>query len=234
MMKVLLNTILRRILLYFLLVTNIWVLIYRVLPVPVTPLMVIRYFEHYNENIPLRYKWVQAKNISEYAFLAAIVSEDQNFFKHSGFDFGAIQKAIEHNRRSMRKKRGASTISQQLAKNLFLWPGRSWIRKGFEVYFTILIELYWPKNRILSTYLNVVEMGKNLYGIESAAWYYFQKSARKLTAAEASQIIAILPNPRKWNANPPGPYVIRRSKWIQRQMQLFGGVSYLHANNCCY
>ncbi|MFN3952434.1 MAG: monofunctional biosynthetic peptidoglycan transglycosylase [Thermaurantimonas sp.] len=232
-MKTLLKHI-RRIALYFLFFTNIWVLAYRFLPVPMTPLMVIRLIEDRKENLPLRYVWMRADQISEYAYLAAIVSEDQNFFKHRGFDFGAIEKAMKHNKNSNRIRRGASTISQQLAKNLFLWPGRSWIRKGFEVYFTILLELYWPKKRILSTYLNVVEMGRNVFGIEAAAQYYFKKPAVRLTDAECSQIIAILPSPRKWRANPPGPYVMKRSAWILRQMRLFGGITYLHLHHCCH
>ncbi|MFN4299968.1 MAG: monofunctional biosynthetic peptidoglycan transglycosylase [Thermaurantimonas sp.] len=229
-----LSKVLIRIFVYFLIITHVLVWLYRFLPVPFTPLMVIRYIEHYNEGIPFQYKWVKAKNISQHAYLAVIVSEDQNFFKHSGFDFKAIEKAIEHNKRNIRRKRGASTISQQLAKNLFLWPGRSWIRKGLEAYFTVLIELYWPKKKILSTYLNVVEMGKNTFGIEAAARKYFRKSARQLTAVEAAQIIAILPSPRRWSANPPGPYVQRRAAWIQRQMRLFGGLMYLELNECCY
>ncbi|GCD77014.1 monofunctional biosynthetic peptidoglycan transglycosylase [Thermaurantimonas aggregans] len=229
-----LSKVLLRIFVYFIIITHILVWIYRFLPVPFTPLMVFRYIEHYSEGIPFRYHWVKARNISQHAYLAAIVSEDQNFFKHSGFDLKAIEKAIEHNKRNTRRKRGASTISQQLAKNLFLWPGRSWIRKGLEAYFTVLIELYWPKKKILSTYLNVVEMGKNTFGIEAAARKYFRKSAAELTAAQAAQIIAILPSPRRWSVNPPGPYVQRRSAWIQRQMRLFGGTSYLALNECCY
>lgn len=224
----------RRLILYFFLFTNIWVLAYKFLPVPITPLMIIRFFEYRSENLSFKYKWVRSNKISEYAYLAAVVSEDQNFFKHRGFDFGAIEKAVEFNKRTSSRKRGASTISQQLAKNLFLWPGRSWIRKGFEVYFTILIELYWPKKRILFTYLNVIEVGRNIYGIEAASQHYFKKPASMLTAAESSQIIAILPSPRKWKANPPGPYVIKRSSWIQRQMRLFGGVAYLHMHKCCH
>lgn len=229
-----LRRILLRILFYFILLTNALVLLYRFVPVPFTPIMIMRYIEHFNEGIPFRYQWVKARKISQYAYLAAIVSEDQNFFKHSGFDLKAIEKAMEHNKRNTRRKRGASTISQQLAKNLFLWPGRSWIRKGFEAYFTILIEFYWPKKKILSTYLNVVEMGKNVFGIEAAAQTYFRKPALQLTAAEAAQIIAILPSPRRWKANPPGPYVQRRAAWILHQMRLFGGPSYLNQYNCCY
>lgn len=223
-----------RIVLYFLLITNSLVLLYRFLPVPFTPLMIIRYVEHYRDNTPIQYDWIGAGRISPHVYLAAVVSEDQNFFKHSGFDFAAIQKAMEHNKHPNRKKRGASTISQQLAKNLFLWPRRSWVRKGFEAYFTVLIELYWPKKRILSTYLNVVETGKNIFGIEAAARFYFKKPASQLSPAEAAQIIAILPSPRRWKANPPGPYVQRRAAWIQRQMRLFGGISYLKLHNCCH
>lgn len=213
--------------------TNALVFLYRFIPVPGTPLMLIRAIEYSGHSYPFQYQWVGAREISEYAYLAAIVSEDQNFFKHSGFDFKAMKKAIENNKKGKRL-RGASTITQQVAKNLFLWPKRSWIRKGLEAYFTVLIEFYWPKKRILHTYLNVVETGKHIYGIEAAARHYFKKPAKNLTASEASQIIAILPNPRKWRAQPPGPYVSRRAQWIQHQMKLFGGLQYLYLNDCCY
>lgn len=217
----------------FFLLTNALVILYKFIPIPGTPLMLIRSIEFAGSSLPLQYQWSKAYEISEYAYLAAIVSEDQNFFKHSGFDFQAMKKALENTKKG-KKLRGASTITQQLAKNLFLWPGRSWFRKGLEAYFTILLEFYWPKKRILHTYLNVIEMGKHIYGIEAAARYYFRKPAKNLTREEASQIIAILPNPRKWRAQPPGPYVARRSQWIQRQMKLFGGTQYLHLNECCY
>jgi monofunctional biosynthetic peptidoglycan transglycosylase len=149
-----------------------------------------------------------------------MASEDQKFYEHNGFDWEAIKKAYEYNAKKKRKRpiKGASTISQQTAKNVFLWPGRSWVRKGFEVYFTFLIELFWSKERIMEVYLNVIEMGDGVYGAEAASQTYFKKPASKLTKDNAAAIAAILPNPRKYSASKPGPYIQQRKEWIKRNM----------------
>ncbi len=154
--------------------------------------------------------------------LAVMASEDQLFPDHNGFDIKSIKKALETNKKSKRI-RGASTISQQVAKNVFLWQGRSWFRKGLEVYFTFMIELFWSKERILEMYLNVAEMGKGIFGVEAAARSYFKKSASKLTRTESARIAACLPNPKKYKAEPVSPYVARRAAWILRQMNNLEG-----------
>lgn len=195
------------------------VVVYKFVPVPFTPLMAIRYFENPGEEI--RHDWVPIEEISRHLQLAVIASEDQNFVKHKGFDFEAIQKAMDDNR-SGRKIRGASTISQQTAKNVFLWPGRTWFRKGLEAYFTFLIEMLWSKERILEVYLNSIEMGKGVYGSQAAAMHWFGKSAGDLTAYEAAAIAAILPNPREYRANPASNFIQGRKNWIVRQMQYYG------------
>lgn len=198
------------------------VVIYKWVPVPFTPLMAIRYFENPEEEI---YRdWVPMEEISDNLKLAVIASEDQNFTKHDGFDYDAIQKALEENKKG-RRVRGASTISQQTAKNVFLWPQRSWFRKGMEVYFTFLIELFWSKERILEVYLNSIEMGKGIYGAEAAAQAWFGKSAENLTAYEAAAIAAILPNPRQYRASPASSYIQGRQAWIVRQMRNLGKLS---------
>jgi monofunctional biosynthetic peptidoglycan transglycosylase len=154
--------------------------------------------------------------------LAVIASEDQNFFSHSGFDLKAIEKATKFNKQQTSKKkkriRGASTISQQTAKNVFLFPARNWLRKGLEVYFTILIELLWSKQRILEVYLNVIETGNGIYGVEAASNFYFHTSAKNLSRDQAAAIAAIIPNPRKWNATESSGYVAKRKKWILSQL----------------
>ena len=195
------------------------VLLYKWLPVPFTPLMAIRYFENPEEEI--RHTWVSREDISQHLQLGVIAGEDQNFVKHNGFDFEAIEKAIEDNQKGKRV-RGASTISQQTAKNVFLWPGRNWFRKGLEVYFTFLIETFWSKERILEVYLNSIEMGKGVYGAEAAAKHWFSKSAANLSIYEAAAIAAILPNPREYKANPGSSYINERKNWIVRQMQNYG------------
>jgi len=195
-------------------------LLYKWIPVPITPLMVIRLL---NPEIgKIQKEWISLDKISEYMILAVIVHEDQNFFDHTGFDFNAIQKAWEENNKKNRIKRGASTISQQTAKNVFLWPQRSWARKGLEVWFTFLIETFWSKKRILEVYLNVIETGKGLYGVEAASSKYFGKPASKLSPEEAALIAAILPAPLKLSAINPGPYIKERQKWVLKQMQLWG------------
>lgn len=208
---------------WFLLVTVLWVLLYKWVPVPATPLMAIRYFEHTDEAV--KHDWVPMEEISPNLQLAVVASEDQNFLNHNGFDYAAIQKAIKDNK-SGKRTRGASTISQQTAKNAFLWPHRSWIRKGFEVYFTFLIELFWSKERILEVYLNSIEMGRGVYGAEAASKHWFGKSAAQLSAYEAAALAAVLPNPREYRANPASSYIQQRKNWIVRQMQNLGRLNF--------
>lgn len=215
-------------LLLWLLVFSIgMVFLYKWVPVPVTPLMVIRSVENYQDQKPMGWKhdWVSLNQISKNLQLAVICSEDQNFLKHNGFDVEAIEKAYLDNKKGKRIK-GASTISQQTAKNVFLWPQRSWFRKGLEVYFTFLIESIWSKERIMEVYLNSIEMGPGIYGAEAAAIYWYKKPASKLSQYESASIAAILPNPLKYKANPATNYIERRKIWIVRQMGYFGKLEY--------
>jgi monofunctional glycosyltransferase len=199
------------------------VLLFRWVPIPLTPLMVIRCVEQKSdgEKLRLMHDWVSLSEISPKLQLAVVCSEDQNYLRHYGFDWDAMQKAMKSNEAG-KKLRGASTISQQTAKNVFLWPGRSYVRKGLEAYFTLLIELLWSKERIMEVYLNSIEMGKGVYGAEAAARFWFGKPASRLSKNEAAAIAAILPNPRRYSANPPGPYVARRKAWISQQMSFWG------------
>lgn len=167
---------------------------------------------------PVRQHWVAAAEIPEVARRAVIASEDQKFFEHQGFDVEAMQKAYANNQKKGRRVRGASTISQQTAKNLFLWSGGGYFRKGLEAGYTVLIEALWPKQRILTVYLNIAEFGPGIYGVEAASQAYFRKPAARLTASEAARLAAVLPNPRRWSATRPGPYVQKRAAWILRQM----------------
>ena len=203
------------------------VILYKWMPVPVTPLMVIRTVQQTvnGDEIVWKHDWEPIDNISKYLQLAVICSEDQNFLNHNGFDMKAIEKAIEYNKKGKRT-RGASTISQQTAKNVFLWPHRSWLRKGLEVYFTFLIELIWSKERIMEVYLNSVEMGKGVYGAEAAAQYWFKKPASKLRKQEAAAIAAVLPNPLRYRAHPATNYIQGRKNWISRQINFFGPLNY--------
>ncbi|RAJ17779.1 monofunctional biosynthetic peptidoglycan transglycosylase [Olleya aquimaris] len=204
------------------------VILFKWVPVPITPLMVIRYFEKDSPKL-LKHDWEPIENISKNLQLAVVCSEDQNFLKHNGFDIKAIEKAIENNKKGKRIK-GGSTISQQTAKNVFLWPQRSWLRKGFETYFTFLIELFWTKERIMEVYLNSIEMGNGIYGAEAAAQYWFKKPASKLSKLEASAIAAILPNPRNYKANPVTHYIASRKRWILTQMNVVGQLNYNSKN----
>ena len=210
---------------WFFIVSIASVILFRWVPVPVTPLMLIRCVEQKvdGKEMKLKKDWVPFEEIAPGLQLAVVCSEDQNFIKHNGFDFEAIDKAMEYNE-NHRKQRGASTISQQTAKNVFLWPGRSWIRKGFEVYFTFLIETLWSKERIMEVYLNVIEMGDGVYGAQAAAKTFFKKDAKNLSNSEAATIAAVLPNPRRFNAAAPSAYVQGRRSWIIRQMGFWGGV----------
>jgi monofunctional biosynthetic peptidoglycan transglycosylase len=163
--------------------------------------------------------YISLEEAGKHAPLAVIAAEDQQFPHHFGFDFKGIQAAIEYNDKESGRIRGGSTISQQVAKNVFLWQGRTWLRKGLEAYCTLWMELLYSKRRILELYLNVAEMGEGIYGIEAAAQHYFKKNAKNLTAAEAAKIAACLPAPRRYKVNPPSRYVVKRSIWIQRQMR---------------
>ena len=177
----------------------------------------------------LKRDYVSGDDISYNMKLAVIAAEDQLFPDHSGFDWKSINKAVKHNEKKPQKVRGASTISQQVAKNVFLWQGRSWIRKGLEVYFTKMIEWIWGKERILEVYLNVIEMGKGIYGAEAAAQAYFKKPAAKLTRKEAAMIASCLPNPKKYTVKPLSGYVAAKSMWVQRQMNYLGSDTEIQA-----
>jgi len=174
------------------------------------------------------FRWVSLEQISPNAAVAVIAAEDQQFPFHSGFDFDSIRQAVRTSERGGRL-RGASTISQQVAKNLFLWNGRSFLRKGLEAYFTVLIETLWPKERILEMYLNVAQFGDGLYGVEAAAHRFWHKPARRLSSGEAALLAAVLPNPRLLHADRPSRYVLERREWILGQMRELGGAAYLHA-----
>ncbi len=208
-----------KLILSLILLSVFFVIIYGWVPVPYTPLMAIRAIEFPEESH--QHDWVPIEEISNNLKVAVIASEDQNFPRHNGFDVEAIEKAMENNRQGKRV-RGASSISQQTAKNVFLWPHRSWVRKGFEVYFTFLIETFWSKERILEVYLNSIEMGKSIYGAEAASRAWFNKSASALTPHEAAAIAAILPNPRQYRANPASSFIEGRKAWIVRQMRNMG------------
>jgi len=207
----------------FVVVSILSVILFRWVPVPVTPLMLIRCVEQKmdGKKMHLEHDWEPFENITPKLQLAVVCSEDQNYLKHFGFDWGAIQKAMKENEQG-KHIRGASTITQQTAKNVFLWPGRSYIRKAFEVWFTLLIEIFWSKERIMEVYLNSIEMGDGVYGAEAASQHWFKKKASKLTKDEAAAIAAILPNPLRYKANPPSSYISKRKEWIKQQMNYWG------------
>ncbi len=207
---------------------SFFVVLFRFVPVPLTPLMLIRCGQQLlaGNTLQLKHTWVAIDAISSNLALAVISSEDQNFMDHFGIDFKAIEQSVAASKKGAKRLRGASTISQQTAKNVFLWPDRSWARKGLEVYFTLLIELIWSKQRILEVYLNSIEMGNGIYGAEAAAQHYFKKSARNLSKTQAAAIAAVLPNPREYKANPPSRYINRRIHWILGQMDHQGELSF--------
>ena len=194
----------------------------RWLPVYFTPLMFIRVGQQMadNEKVTLHHHWVSFDNISPSLSRAVMASEDARFLEHHGFDFKAIEQAAMRNiKHPEKRKHGASTISQQTAKNVFLWPGRSWIRKGFEVYFTMLIELFWSKERIMEVYLNSIEMGHGIYGADAVAEYHFNTTADKLSKSQCALIAASLPNPHRYNSARPNGYMLRRQARILREMK---------------
>ena len=197
----------------------------RFLPVWVTPLMVIRCFQQVSEgrSLKLSHDWEPLENISPSLPVAVMASEDARFLEHHGFDYKAIEHAAKRNREHPEKRKlGASTISQQTAKNVFLWPGRSWTRKGFEAYFTVLIEVLWPKQRIMEVYLNSIEMGEGIYGAQAVAEEHFGKDAKDLTRSECALIAATLPNPRKFSSKSPSTYMLKRQSRILKEMKFVG------------
>ena len=213
--------------LWFIGISVFLVVIFKFIPVPFTPLMAIRFIENKFDGKEVIYShdWEPLENISVELQKAVIASEDGNFLVHSGFDFNAIEKAMKNNEQG-KKIKGGSTISQQTAKNVFLWQGRSYLRKGLEAYFTVLIEFIWGKRRIMEVYLNSIEMGNGVYGAQAASQHWYSKNASQLTKREAAGIAAILPNPRKFKASNSSSYINRRKDRIIRHMRYVGKLDY--------
>ncbi len=211
----------------FLVVSIVTVLLFRFVPVPFTPLMLIRVIENKWEGKAAIYshQWVSITEMSPNIQKAVIASEDGTFMTHHGFDFAAMQKAFKNNEKG-KKLKGGSTISQQTAKNVFLWQGRSYVRKALEAYFTVLIELFWGKERIMEVYLNSIEMGNGVYGIQAASRHWYGKNASELTTEQAAGIAAILPNPRKYKANDSSPYIQNRKVKIVKLIRFVGKLAY--------
>jgi len=203
-----------------------WVMLYKFVNPPFTPLMLIRYFEEDGSGRSIKKEWKGYDEISGNMKMAVIAAEDQTFPFNNGFDYEAIGDAIDEKLDGGRL-RGASTITQQTAKNVFLWSERSWLRKVMEAYFTVLIDKIWGKKRILEVYLNVIETGDGIYGVDEAAQVYFGKSSKHLDIVDSALIAAILPNPRLWSPAKPTEYLIEREIWIRNQINGLGGTSYL-------
>ena len=200
------------------------VLIARVIPVTVTPLKVLRLVENFpDKGLSVQSNWVPLHRINLSMVRAVIATEDNNFLTHRGFDWDAINKALDENREGKRL-RGGSTISQQTAKNVFCFPSRTWLRKGFEAYYTVLIECCWSKRRIMETYLNVIETGRNMYGVEAPAREVYGKSAKELNRYEASMIATVLPNPLRMRLQNPSNYMVRRAARVRTLMNMVGEV----------
>jgi monofunctional glycosyltransferase len=203
-------------------------ILYRFVPIPFTPLYAIRFFEQISDekrDVVYKKDWVPIEEISPHLIQAVVASEDQRFLEHWGFDFESMQKAYKNNQKG-KKIKGGSTISQQTAKNVFLWPARSYVRKAFEAYFTVLIEVCWSKERIMEVYLNVIEFGNGIYGCEAASQYYFHKPCSKLTKGEAALLAAVLPSPLKSNPAKPSNHIARRKQAILKHMELFPQVTF--------
>lgn len=208
--------------------------LFSVMPVPFSAVMVERQLGAWlsgDFGYVAHSDWVSMDGISPWMGLAVIAAEDQKFPDHWGFDVTAIEKALAHNERNENRIRGASTLSQQTAKNLFLWDGRSWVRKGLEAGLTLGMETVWSKKRILTVYLNIAEFGDGIFGVEAAAQRYFHKPASRLSLSEAALLAAVLPNPLRFKANAPSGYVRNRQAWIMRQMRQLGGESFMRENN---
>ena len=213
----------------FMAASAVQVLVLRVVDPPLSAFMLARQFEAWGSGdwrFRVAYDWRALEDISPSLPVAMLAAEDQNFARHRGFDLEAIEKARIDNAKG-RKVRGASTASQQVAKNLFLWSGRSWLRKGLEAWYTVLMEVLWPKSRILEMYVNVAEFGDGIYGAQAAARSYWGKDASQLSPAESARLAAVLPAPRRYSVASPGPYVQQRARWIQRHMSQIGGPAYL-------
>lgn len=214
-------------------IAGLWVLgivLFSMLPVPFSAVMMERQISawlHGDFGYVAHSDWVGMDEISPWMGLAVIAAEDQKFPAHWGFDMAAIQKAVAHNEQHETRIRGASTLSQQTAKNLFLWDGRSWVRKGLEAGLTLGIETVWSKRRILTVYLNIAEFGQGIFGVEAAARHYFNKPASQLSASQAALLAAVLPNPLRFKADAPSGYVRTRQAWILRQMRQLGGESFM-------
>lgn len=197
------------------------VIVYKFIPPPITPIMILRVFEGWFEgkNVGINKQWVPYDNISKNVFRAVVSAEDARFMFHKGFDWDAIEAARRYNQaKKGRKLRGASTISMQTAKNAFLWHGRNYVRKALEAYFTVLIEFIWGKKRILEVYVNIIEFGEGIYGVQAASKHFFNKDAKDLTRHEAALLAAVLPNPRRWSPIAPTPYIEKRVDFIQGRM----------------
>ena len=215
------------------LITVLQVAALRFLDPPTSAFMLDRQWQAFRAGdgaFALRYRWTPWEALSPHLPIALVAAEDQRFPRHAGFDLEAIGDAMENNARGGRV-RGASTISQQVAKNLFLWEGRSWLRKGVEAWYTLLIELLWPKQRILEVYANIAEFGDGVYGAEAASRHFFGKPAKALSPSESARLAAVLPSPKRYSVRAPSPYVLRRAAWIERQVRNLGGPAYLEA--CC-
>ncbi|HIH4373533.1 TPA: monofunctional biosynthetic peptidoglycan transglycosylase [Citrobacter freundii] len=207
--------------------------LFSVMPVPFSAVMVERQLGAWlsgDFGYVAHSDWVSMDEISPWMGLVVIAAEDQKFPEHWGFDVSAIEKALAHNERNENRIRGASTLSQQTAKNLFLWDGRSWVRKGLEAGLTLGMETVWSKKRILTVYLNIAEFGDGIFGVEAAAQRYFHKPASRLSLSEAALLAAVLPNPLRFKANAPSGYVRSRQAWIMRQMRQLGGESFMREN----
>ncbi len=216
------------ILLWFVILSFAWVLLYRFVNPPVTYLMLQRNQERkaMGKQAKIKKEWVNFNEIADNMKRAAVAAEDQLFLQHAGFDFKAIEKAYENNLKNKKKIKGGSTISQQTAKNVFLWPGRSYLRKGLEMYFTVLIELLWSKERIMEVYLNVIEMGDGIYGAEAASRAYYGHSCRKMSKAEAALLAACFPNPLRWTPLKASPYIQHRKYLIMKNIRRIGPLDF--------
>lgn len=236
-MRILLSRVwhwLKKVLLLLIIFWFFTVITFKYVPVPFSAVMVERQLSAWidlNFSYVSHSEWVDENHISPYLYLAVIAAEDQNFPHHWGFDIDAIESALKHNLAKKNTVRGASTISQQTVKNLWLWDGRSWFRKGIETTMTPIMELMWSKTRILTIYLNIVEFGDGVFGVEEASKKFFKKSANQLTMEEAALLAAVLPNPHRFKVKSPSSYVLKRQAWILHQMNLLGGKNYLKNND---